>query len=317
MFDVKIESATNVTQFKLTFDKSENNENVKERLITIIGEYHEHSFSCPGFHTITIHEYLKQRVFDNKKCKIILEYNPILKEEEIARIGTFIIQDIYKRDSASNKEIKSRVEGCDIRSNLITRKGQTDLYNKPNLKSRYSTKEIRDTFVKPFFDNGGASGLNSQLQNLDETAKKNMRKYSAKLEKMLSDFDDKKNTSVLELQKIWAGVTDFEVLKQINERGPCDEIIICIGDFHRENISKVLSSWENTEKLSGSDTISDSESCVSATSLKTASDLNSDYGFSSDSESNYDYDSDSSLSSISDLDSEDVKYRRGPLVVRT
>ena len=276
--DVKIESATNVTQFELLTDKEEqHNVNVSSRLITLIGEYHEHNFKCKGYpKSITINDYLQSRVKKNNKCKILLEFHPNLSNEQIGRIGTDIIQNIYNRDTRDNDKIREHVVGIDIRTDFIGREGQTNLYNKSNLKSKYTTDEFKETFINPFFEAGGDVGLNSRLQDLDETAQKNLRKYTSKIYKKMLQYESQPNPTLLELQEIWAMITDFEVLLKINEKTLCDEIIVCIGDFHRINLSKEIARWSNTIKISGNDNISDSESCVSVDSLKNVSDLSSD-----------------------------------------
>ena len=239
---MSIESAVNITQFSFV-----------KRLITLIGEFHEVGWKCSGTKNLSINDYLCLRTKENPKCIILLEFHPELTDSKIGMIGSEVIRKIYKNNCQKNMEIRKRIIGIDIRTDYIGRDGQTNLYNKDKIHSKYTATEFKETFIDSFFkENDGYFGLVSQTHDLDETVQKNMKKYSKQI---YNDFikaeTETNNPKKLQLLKeCFAKITDFNILLEIFKKRDCNEIIIVVGEFHRKNLTDVLMTFTNITHVS-------------------------------------------------------------------
>jgi hypothetical protein len=278
--DSNIESATNVNQFEL-YDPSSKK---LRRLVTIIGEHHEQTFECGGANDITIYQYLKKRVLDNEHCRFLLEYHPDLPKRDVSKIGTEVIRSVYSTSDEVNGSIQDRVVGVDIRENYITRDGQSLLYNEDQaFRKRYVVPmklgAIMEDFIEPF----DVKKLERDFPIPRNCANRNdLEKY---LESVSATFNDcylsfesclMKTTDVTDcvhkLKVAWAKVMDYVILLQLcSFEKEVNEVIVVVGEFHRQNISSVLKEWSHCRMITGTKELNDVKSknnCVRRNKLK-------------------------------------------------
>ena len=271
--DSGIKSATNVTQFELYDDVSKK----LQMLVTVVGEHHEQTFQCGGENDITIYQYLKKRAVENKRCRFLLEYHPDLPQKEIAQIGTEVIRSVFSTSEKVNDLIQARVVGVDIRENYITRDGQSLLYNEDqSFKKRYidpmDIRAITEDFVEPF----DAKRLKQDFPIARNCGnRRNLEKYLGYVTEAFNALDSTKqkvNDYVYDLKVAWAKVMDYVILLQICSFGKeVNEVIVVVGEFHRQNISNALKEWSNCKMITGSDYLNEVKSknnCVRKKKLK-------------------------------------------------
>ena len=280
--DSGIESATNVNQFEL-YDPSSGK---FRRLVTIVGEHHEQTFQCGGANDITIYQYLKKRVLDNDRCRFLLEYHPDLPKRDVSKIGTEVIRSVFSSSEKVNGSIQDKVEGVDIRENYITRDGQSLLYNEDQaFKKRYvdamDVNAIIEDFILPFdlerikrdFPIPSNCGNRRDLENYLESVTATFRDCYSSFEALKKNMNEKRfNDCVYKLKVSWAKVMDYVILLQICAFGKeVNEVIVVIGEFHRQNISNAMKDWSNCKMITGSGELNQVKSqnnCVRKKKLK-------------------------------------------------
>ena len=280
--DTGIKSATNVNQFEL-YDPSSGK---LRRLLTIIGEHHEQTFECGGANDITIYQYLKKRVLNNDRCRFLLEYHPALPKREVSKIGTEVIRSVFSTSDQVNGSIQDRVVGVDIRENYITRDGQSLLYNEEqSFKKQYmddmDVSAIIKDFIVPFdvqmleqdFPISGNCGYRRDLEKYLESLAATFRDCSSSLEALKKTMDVKRlNDSVYKLKVAWAKVMDYVILVQMcSFEKEVNEVIVVIGEFHRQNICNAMKEWSNCKMITGScevNQIKSKNNCVRKKNLK-------------------------------------------------
>ena len=280
--DSGIESATNVNQFEL-YDPSSKKLRV---LATFFGEYHEQTFQCGGGNDITIYQYLKKRVVDNNQCRFLLEYHPDLPVQEISKIGTDVLRSVFSTSEKVNGLIRERAVGVDIRENYITRDGQSLLYNEDQaFKKRYidtmNLSAIMQDFIEPFdverlkrdFPIPRNCGYRRNLEKYLESVTAVFRDCYKEFNDTKTIDDVKKlNDFVYNIKVAWAKVMDYVILLQICSFGKeVNEVIVVIGEFHRQNISNAMKGWSDCKMITGSDDLNHVKSennCVRKKKLK-------------------------------------------------
>ena len=280
--DAGIESATNVNQFEL-YDSSSGK---FRRLVTIVGEHHEQTFQCGGANDITVYQYLKKRVLANDRCRFLLEYHPTLPKSEVSKIGTEVIRSVFSTSEQVNGSIQDRVVGVDIRENYITRDGQSLLYNEEQaFKKRYiddmEVSAIIEDFILPFdvrklerdFPIPRSCVNRRDLEKYLESVAATFKDCYSSLEALKKTMDVKRlNDSVYKLKVAWAKVMDYVILVQIcSFEKEVNEVIVVIGEFHRQNICNAMREWSNCKMVTGSGEVNQVKSqnnCVRKNKLK-------------------------------------------------
>jgi hypothetical protein len=280
--DSGIESATNVNQFEL-YDPSSKKLRL---LVTIVGEHHEQAFQCGGANDITIYQYLKKRVLDNERCRFLLEYHPSLPKREVSKIGTEVIRSVFSTSEKANGAIQDRVVGVDIRENYITRDGQSLLYNEEQaFKRRYidsmDISAIMEDFILSFdvqrlerdFPIPRSCGNRRDLEKYLESVIETFRDCYSSFEGLKKNMNEKRfNDCVYKLKVAWAKVMDYVILLQICAFGKdVNEVIVVIGEFHRQNICNAMKEWSNCKMITGSGEVNQVKSrnnCVRKKNLK-------------------------------------------------
>ena len=92
------------------------------KIITIIGEYHNYDFNC--FNNKDISQYCLERVKNNSNCSILLEYS---KYDDPKTIGSTTINQTYKKLAKYKKQ--KHIVPVDFRTLFLKYEGQSKLYD--------------------------------------------------------------------------------------------------------------------------------------------------------------------------------------------
>jgi len=114
-----LRSVHNLIQFKYKPTESEDT-----KLVTIIGELHEHTFNCRSSSSSII-EYAKSRIQNNPNCILLLEAPCFFKHEQLSKVGSDAIREAstyFNQDDVTN----GKLDNFDIRSIILKRRNQRD-----------------------------------------------------------------------------------------------------------------------------------------------------------------------------------------------
>lgn len=212
---------------------------INNRLITLFGEFHDNNFTC-GRRQKNVSDYILSCVKCNKNCKIILEYSDMF---DISDINSKTMNDIYNILKKHDK--LDRLVGLDIRQYILGLK-MNILYHGDDIY-KYNPEEIYNMFILPFNDaNKKYMGLN--MNDYDGVVfgilKNNKSKILNDLDRIIREL---RNCSLIKkslvklLKEFWKKVVDFYILKYILKKHTnIDEYIILIGEYHCQNIKKVI-----------------------------------------------------------------------------
>lgn len=262
-----INSVSSVSQF---IEKKTN------KLITIVGEFHDNNFVCNNKNNISLFEYLKYK--SNKgNCIFLLEYNEDLSNK--THIGSKIIRDVF---NSGENNVKNKVVGIDIRSYFIGKANQQTLYNNDtrfydmyinpvlfDKKTIYKyKKKLCDVFIKNYTESRlyKITGDLKSIKNKND--KRNLKEYLnyiLKERNILNNFilkcniDDFLNKDfmqkniLLKLRWLWAYIMDYHIIYNIClNKSKNNEFIVVVGNNHCINMTKVLSNWDQYTKLTDS-----------------------------------------------------------------
>lgn len=243
---ILLNSATGVLQF------------VNTSMVTIIGETHDDNFTCKTENSISIFEYCKLKIKENKNCKILLEFPPQSNKQD--RIGSKIIRDVF---TTNDKTVRNNTEGVDIRSMFIGMINQNNLYHDSSKILSFNTKTIKKYYVDTFSEKKliEISGypndeqMSIYLKNIIEKFKKIQT-----IEHVFNDDD------LLELKWAWAMVMDYEILNKISKNKNI-EFIIVVGNNHLINIKNILTK-NNYVKIITDIENANSNNCINLKKLK-------------------------------------------------
>lgn len=136
--DIKLQSAVSFAQYVLN-----------NKLITIIGEYHEREFGCQdGYKTITIADYALNILRTNVNSRVLLEIDPDFIDHERKWPNSAPIREILKR---APREVRGRITGYDYRNWWIGADNRERLYHDTAAVYRLNTIQIIDMYITPFF----------------------------------------------------------------------------------------------------------------------------------------------------------------------
>ena len=204
------------------------------------------------------------RVNANPNCKFLFEYQPDVKVD-FKRIGSNIIQDVFVRNG--DNDVKSRCKGVDSRLKFLGRERQQKLYNDyEGFAARYGNDNlelIHTDYVEVYVN---------ELKDPSETlCEKNLREYGEFIDNLFSEFS--RNTPTRdELKWAWSMMMDYNVMWEMTRK--CDddeiinEIIVVLGENHRENIFQSMKDWECCKLIKNVNNL-DGASCVNTDEMKT------------------------------------------------
>lgn len=216
------------------------------RLITLIGEIHQKSWTCKQPH-ISIAHYCLERVSKNRNCRVMLEYNPSADPE---RIGSEAIRTVY---ASLNLMAGGRdyIIPFDFRSYFLSSQGQSLLYDYDWRTESIIHSNIESKFIIPYFEKyQSAFALNPQ--QYDQGI------YNYLIGPFLQDVTQtfqaiggqiQQNYPIdhiqLALKQAWKKVADFFILREILRNDEINEYIVILGNKHFENLRVVLGNMSN------------------------------------------------------------------------
>lgn len=213
------------------------------RLITMIGELHNIKFTC-GSSSMSVAEYCMTALQRNPKCVVMLEFG---LQTDPRSINSANIVETYTMLSKSN--YTQQIVPFDMRPFFLTQAIQNDLYgDRYNL---YDQKGVFDAFITPFYTKWRENPTIFSLSG----------NYTQEAGRYLTEvyFTDMKNTFDLiaaeinggvplkdihlKLNHAWKKVSDYFVLTLLLRVDDIDEYIILLGEEHRFNLEKILTSF--------------------------------------------------------------------------
>ena len=221
---------------------------IHDRLITVIGEHHLNK-TRHVLDSISIDDYILERIKRNKNIKILLEYCEIV---DPLKVGSININLVYKK--LQDTRHLDKIIPFDNRLYFL-KENQDLLYNTPYFN--YKNDEIYFKFLQPYFT------LAQQMFYIDEKLYSKsaitylyayLRNIENRLGYLIQDLQLPQTKKVYktyemiryELQANWGSVADFYILKELlkNNDDNVTEYIILVGDKHRENIQKVFDKFD-------------------------------------------------------------------------
>jgi len=228
--DIKLNSATSFAQYIFG----------QERLITLIGELHNHSWQCDK-PSLSIAEYCEKALKHNSMCKILLEYN---KGDFPKKIGSEAIRDVYI--VAEKMGMENNIIPFDNRAFFLTFRGQGELYS--DRYYNYKTwEEIGNTFIEPFYKRWRekpdlfkvGDNYPVKIKNyLENQYVSDMDITFRTIAGMLGKYPNEEIHKAL--KDAWKKVADFFILRILLRNDSVNEYIVILGEAHFNNIRGVL-----------------------------------------------------------------------------
>lgn len=231
--DTQLDSAISFSQYMIQGKK----------LITLIGERHQHVWSCPK-PSITIAEYCKNTVQRNEKTKIMLEYNSYISP---LTLYSHNLKETYKKLVEISKA--KHIIAFDSRPYFLGSYDiQSILYAGFGTFAKQSKEDIYTRYIEPFFVKSSAEDLFS-LQGDYESHIVDYLLKDYYRRRILSNFlDIQKNYNKIsksllhtQLKEAWMQLVDYHLLREILRVDDIEECIILMGGKHYANIDSVLS----------------------------------------------------------------------------
>jgi len=229
------------------------------RLITMIGEIHEKSWTCPN-RSITVSEYCKQAVQHNPNCRVMLEYNG---GDDATRIGSEAIRDTYTALDKIGK-LKNIIP-FDSRSFFLGVEGHRDLYGDGYKKHTGSWEKIFSDFIEPFYQKQRdyaelfklTGDYDREIKNyLETTYFLDMDQTFKDIAAMLGHVQGSEVHRAL--KDAWKKVSDFFILRDLLKNDNVDHYIVIVGKSHYNNLKNILS----TTALRLNEQTGSSDKCV-------------------------------------------------------
>lgn len=209
-----------------------------QKMITIIGEYHNHDFNC--FNNKDISQYCLERVKNNSKCSILLEYS---KYDDPKTIGSTTINSTYKKLVKHKKQ--KHIVPIDFRTLFLKAEGQSKLYDSIWDEKTWTKSKILKSYINPFF-NKAKKILKIDRKKYSDQSYKNIYLYIlnviAPQFNLIADNLDQFEIKPLqqELRIVWNKVMDIGILIHILSNDTTDEYIVIAGNRHCKNLERML-----------------------------------------------------------------------------
>jgi hypothetical protein len=236
------------------------------KLITIIGEFHEHTKICkPTDNVIKIEDYCFTELTNNPSSNVLLEYSH--KEQNPGVIRSNVLQNIYNKCKHTNRIIPS-----DYRQDILSFQHQGDLYIHPQFQEAfYPERMLIESFTKPFLSKKDEyfiflnesnyskevfAILNIQKEELIREIQEIHNELLLRLRRKehITDFQ-RKNYSITtreKLKPIYQKIGDIKILDFILDKNRnVNEFIVVVGNNHYKFISYILEQIVNIDKTNG------------------------------------------------------------------
>lgn len=211
-----------------------------QKIITIIGEYHNYDFNC--LNNKDISQYCLERVKNNSKCSILLEYS---KYDDPKTIGSTTINATYNKLVKHKKE--KHIVPVDFRTLFLKPQGQSQLYDTrwSSSDNKWTKNKILKAYINPFF-NKAKKILKIDRKKYTDESYKNIYLYILNVIAPQFNFisDNLRRFEIEPLQEelrlVWNKVMDIGILIHILSKDNTDEYIVIAGNRHCKNIERML-----------------------------------------------------------------------------
>ena len=209
-----------------------------QKIITLIGEYHNYDFNC--LNNKDISDYCLERVKNNNNCSILLEYS---KYDDPKTIGSTTINQTYKKLLKHKKQ--KHIVPVDFRTLFLKAEGQSKLYDSKWTLEKWTKSKILKAYINPFF-NKAKTILKLNPKNYSSESYKKIYLYIlnviAPQFNLIYDNLDRFELDPLqqELRVVWNKVMDIGILIHILNKDITDEYIVIAGNRHCKNLERML-----------------------------------------------------------------------------
>ena len=216
--------------------------NLEGKLITIIGEWHSVNTTKlkPTINNITIDQFILERIKNNDKIKIMLEY--VREVEDVNHVQSININLIY--NTLLNNRYTDKIFPFDRRYYFLNKETYfnylfTDI-EFPN------TDFISNTFIIPYYNYSSYFTFDHALYNKQKIDFLNeyLKSIDINLKTIFDDIHKEKyNTIKIKSRLIleWVKVCDFFILTEIlKDEDKISEYIILVGDVHKRHLEDIF-----------------------------------------------------------------------------
>lgn len=220
---------------------------VDNHLLTVIGESHLLGYQeCSSVPSSTVANYIFSCISRFPETKVLLEYLPGLKEWS-PLLGSKNMADLYK--ILSDKKLKDKMIGFDLRSLFLRPKDQEVLYHQSHLLEDLDEKTITGVFVwavpiaiiprleksiKTIGNKDQAKYLRSFLEDLNKHA-------HSIAETIQTQWNtDSKKSTIRAIQYLWSKVSDFAIVYEVFKQAESGSVIVLCGEKHAENLRSIF-----------------------------------------------------------------------------
>jgi len=235
------------------------------KLLTIFGEYHNEKIDCgDDKKSIQLSEFIIDTIKYNKNTKVILEYNSSIDYKTILEvINSDNIREIIR--ALDDNEAIGKILPVDCRDFYLGVSYHRELYNNPKMNKSFTY--INTHYINKF--------LLAKI-NINTNVNKDL---VCILEDYLQEVKDlflylKDNWGKIQppiayiepipfnlylLKEAWMKVVDYYILEQLFMNDGITEYICLIGDSHRVNLQKFLST---AFKISPKNQVANDNECI-------------------------------------------------------
>lgn len=231
-----------------------------QKMITIIGEYHNFNFNCANNKDIS--QYCLERVKENTNCNILLEYS---KYDDPKTIGSETINSTYKKLVKHKK--KKHIFPVDFRTLFLKVEGQSNLYDIIWKEGDFTKDKILEDYINPFFKSSNKI-LKIDEEDYSFESYNNIYRYIINVIapefNFINDYLDTFDIGPLqkELRTTWNKVMDIGIMIHILKNNESDEYIVIAGDRHCQNLETMLNTYFHSQfRLVHSQTYSENK-CI-------------------------------------------------------
>lgn len=202
----------------------------QKRLITLIAENHNAKFDCGMNSEVNVSQYCLERIKQNPKTFVFLEYAPAINIEKISSKN---IRQIY--DVLTGIGYTKNIIPYDYRTYYLGDSAHKKLYTRD---ITFTEEEIRRMFIKPFYDKGKSFELNKKYKRENKII---LEKYLERVKKEFEEINELEVNIIKKLRRLWMKITDWYILREIlSEENRVDEFIVLSGYHHIDNLIEVL-----------------------------------------------------------------------------
>jgi hypothetical protein len=158
--------------------------------------------------------------------------------------------------------VRGKSRGVDTRLFYLSIQEQQHLYNDNSgftRKYKNGTGCIRKDYIEKYKKVEFDDPLQSQYTE-------ELVRYKHELDLLFESFE-KIEPSRLDLQWAWCKVMDYKILWEISKGDDVTEYVVVVGENHRNNITKFMSSWKDARILMDVGGLGN-KSCVNINEMK-------------------------------------------------